>query len=61
MNKQFRPGPLESNRVLARAVLLTDPRFTDREDRKKWRLELKAEIESALASRCAKQWAALLN
>ena len=48
-------------RLLGRADLVTDPRFIDREDRKKRRLELKAEIESALAARSAQEWAALLN
>lgn len=48
-------------RLLDRADLVTDPRYIDREDRKKRRLELKAEIESALAAKSAQEWAALLN
>jgi CoA:oxalate CoA-transferase len=48
-------------RLLARADLITDPRYIDREDRKKRRLELKAEIESALAAKSAHEWAALLS
>jgi formyl-CoA transferase len=48
-------------RLLGRADLVTDPHYIDREDRKKLRLELKAEIESALAARPAHEWTALLN
>jgi crotonobetainyl-CoA:carnitine CoA-transferase CaiB-like acyl-CoA transferase len=48
-------------RLLDRADLVTDPRYIDREDRKKRRLELKAEIESALAAKPAREWSALLN
>lgn len=47
--------------VIGRPELATDPRFVDREDRKKRRFELKAEIEKALARRTAKEWAALMN
>lgn len=47
--------------VIGRPELATDPRFVDREDRKKRRFELKAEIEKALARRTAKEWATLMN
>jgi crotonobetainyl-CoA:carnitine CoA-transferase CaiB-like acyl-CoA transferase len=41
--------------------IAADPRFANREDRKNLRHELKAEIETALAAKPAKEWAALLN
>jgi crotonobetainyl-CoA:carnitine CoA-transferase CaiB-like acyl-CoA transferase len=41
--------------------LAADPRFTDREERKRRRLELNAEIEKALAAKPAKEWAEILN
>jgi crotonobetainyl-CoA:carnitine CoA-transferase CaiB-like acyl-CoA transferase len=48
-------------RLIGREELVGDPRFRDREDRKRRRFELKAEIEQALAARSAQQWSALLN
>jgi crotonobetainyl-CoA:carnitine CoA-transferase CaiB-like acyl-CoA transferase len=48
-------------RLIGREHLVTDPRFAGREDRKKYRFELKLEIENALAARSATEWAALLN
>jgi crotonobetainyl-CoA:carnitine CoA-transferase CaiB-like acyl-CoA transferase len=48
-------------RLIGREELVGDPRFRDREDRKRRRFELKAEIERALAARSAPQWSALLN
>ena len=48
-------------RLIGREELATDPRFAEREDRKTRRHELKGEIESALASRPAKDWADLFN
>jgi CoA:oxalate CoA-transferase len=47
--------------LIGRTGLAVDPRFADREDRKTFRRELKAEIEAALAAKPAKEWAALLN
>src|SRR5262249_38492286 len=70
----FRPGEVLSTspanmqaqfdtlcRLTGREALVCDPRFSGREDRKRLRFELKAEIERALASRSAQAWAALLN
>ena len=47
--------------LIGRKELAADRRFVNREDRKKLRHELKAEIEIALAAKPAKEWAALLN
>jgi len=47
--------------LIGRKDLAVDSRFVNREDRKKRRGELKAEVESALAAKPAKEWAALLN
>jgi crotonobetainyl-CoA:carnitine CoA-transferase CaiB-like acyl-CoA transferase len=47
--------------LIGRPELARDPRFAAREDRKRHRLELNAEIEKALASRPAVQWAKLMN
>jgi crotonobetainyl-CoA:carnitine CoA-transferase CaiB-like acyl-CoA transferase len=47
--------------ILGRGDLTRDPRFADREDRKRNRAELKAALEDALGSRSAREWAALLN
>jgi crotonobetainyl-CoA:carnitine CoA-transferase CaiB-like acyl-CoA transferase len=47
--------------LIGRKDLASDLRFVHREDRKSLRRELKAEIESALAAKPAKEWAALLN
>ncbi len=47
--------------LIGRKELVTDPRFVNREDRKKLRYELKAEIEIALAAKSAKTWSVLLN
>src|SRR5215475_8467071 len=48
-------------RLIGRPELVTDPRFAGREDRKRRRFELNAEIEQALAARPAQEWSALLN
>jgi CoA:oxalate CoA-transferase len=48
-------------RLIGREELIADPRFSGREDRKRRRFELKAEIERALAARSARKWCALLN
>lgn len=47
--------------LIGRPELARDPRFAEREARKRARLELKAEIEAALAARPARAWAQLLN
>jgi crotonobetainyl-CoA:carnitine CoA-transferase CaiB-like acyl-CoA transferase len=48
-------------RLVDRQDLIADPRFADREDRKKNRYELKTELEAALGARSAADWAAKLN
>jgi crotonobetainyl-CoA:carnitine CoA-transferase CaiB-like acyl-CoA transferase len=48
-------------RLIGRGELVTDARFAGREDRKRRRFELKAEIEQALAAGSAQEWSALLN
>jgi len=48
-------------RLIGRPELATDPRFAGREDRKRHRALLSAEIEKALAARSAAEWAALFN
>ncbi|MEM8948639.1 MAG: CoA transferase [Pseudomonadota bacterium] len=48
-------------RLLERADLIDDPRFSEREARKANRYVLKAELERELASKPASDWAALLN
>jgi CoA:oxalate CoA-transferase len=48
-------------RLLGREELIADPRFAAREDRKRRRFELNAEIERALAAQPAQDWSALLN
>jgi crotonobetainyl-CoA:carnitine CoA-transferase CaiB-like acyl-CoA transferase len=47
--------------LLGRPELKTDARFAARESRKRHRAELSREIETALASRSAKDWAKLMN
>jgi CoA:oxalate CoA-transferase len=47
--------------LIGRPDLATDPRFADREDRKRNRLALKAEIEVALAGKSAREWSELFN
>ena len=55
----------EQFQALAQAVgredLVRDPRFAERESRKRHRAELTAELESALKRRSAAEWEALLN
>ncbi len=46
--------------VIDRRDLLEDPRFVTRSERKKFRRELSAEIDSALQARSAEQWEELL-
>jgi CoA:oxalate CoA-transferase len=47
--------------LLQRTDLLEDPRFAEREPRKKHRAALRVELEAALASRPAIEWEPLLN
>ena len=48
-------------RLIGRPELAGDPRFAEREDRKRNRLALKAEIETALVAKSAQEWAELFN
>jgi CoA:oxalate CoA-transferase len=48
-------------RLIGREELVADPRFAGREDRKRRRFELNAEIEHALAARSARDWSTQLN
>jgi CoA:oxalate CoA-transferase len=48
-------------RLIGRDELASDPRFAEREERKRRRFELNAEIEQALAAKPAQEWSALLN
>jgi CoA:oxalate CoA-transferase len=48
-------------RLLERPEMACDPRFREREERKRRRYELKAEIEASLARDSASHWAALFN
>jgi crotonobetainyl-CoA:carnitine CoA-transferase CaiB-like acyl-CoA transferase len=47
--------------IIGRPDLAADSRYANREDRKKNRYELKAEIESALITKDARAWSLLLN
>ena len=47
--------------LIGRRELASDPRYVDREDRKKQRYELKADLESALMGKSAKEWSVLFN
>jgi crotonobetainyl-CoA:carnitine CoA-transferase CaiB-like acyl-CoA transferase len=47
-------------RVLGREELITDPRFVTREDRKRNRDILRAELETSLKSKTAAEWDAIL-
>ena len=47
--------------LIGRKELVTDRRYANREDRKKRRYELKADLESALKQKSAKQWSNLFN
>jgi crotonobetainyl-CoA:carnitine CoA-transferase CaiB-like acyl-CoA transferase len=47
--------------LIGRRELASDPRYVDREDRKKRRYELKADLESALMGKSAKEWSVLFN
>jgi crotonobetainyl-CoA:carnitine CoA-transferase CaiB-like acyl-CoA transferase len=48
-------------KVLEREDLVRDPRFSERENRKRHRADLTAELESSLKRRPALEWEALLN
>ncbi|MGI9437878.1 MAG: CoA transferase, partial [Geminicoccaceae bacterium] len=48
-------------RLLGRDDLPADPRFQDRDDRKKHRYALKHELEQSLACKSASAWSVLLN
>jgi CoA:oxalate CoA-transferase len=47
--------------LIGRPELATDPRFAEREARKRNRFALKAEIESALVAQSAAEWSVLFN
>jgi CoA:oxalate CoA-transferase len=47
--------------LIGRKELVADPRYSDREDRKKRRYELRDKIESALTAKSAREWALLFN
>ena len=47
--------------LIGRKELAADPRYANREDRKKRRYELKADLESALKGKSAKEWSDLFN
>lgn len=48
-------------RLIGREDLITDTRFTERENRKKHRAALAAEIEQGLAEKTSAEWEGLLN
>jgi crotonobetainyl-CoA:carnitine CoA-transferase CaiB-like acyl-CoA transferase len=48
-------------RLIERPALVTDPRFAQRDDRKRNRFALRDEIEGALGGRSAAEWAKLMN
>src|SRR5580692_5631051 len=48
-------------RLIDRPELARDPRFAEREARKRNRFALKAEIETALVAKSAAEWSALFN
>ena len=47
--------------LIGRKELASDPRYANREDRKRRRYELKADLESALKGKSAKEWSDLFN
>jgi len=47
--------------LIGRKELASDPRYANREDRKKRRYELKADLESVLTGKSAKEWSLLFN
>lgn len=49
------------SKLIGREDLISHPNYAGREDRKRYRFELKAELETALAKKSAAEWSALLN
>lgn len=49
------------SKLIGREDLITHPRYAAREDRKRHRFELNAELEKALAAKSAAEWSGLLN
>jgi len=47
--------------LIGRKELANDPRYADREERKKRRYELKADLESVLAGKTTREWSFLFN
>jgi crotonobetainyl-CoA:carnitine CoA-transferase CaiB-like acyl-CoA transferase len=47
--------------LIGRKELVSDTRYADREDRKKRRYELKADLEAPLKKKSAKEWSELFN
>jgi crotonobetainyl-CoA:carnitine CoA-transferase CaiB-like acyl-CoA transferase len=47
--------------LIGHEELASDPRYANREDRKQRRYELKADLESALKGKSAKEWSDLFN
>jgi crotonobetainyl-CoA:carnitine CoA-transferase CaiB-like acyl-CoA transferase len=48
-------------KLISREDLISHPNYAGREDRKRYRLELKHELETALAKRTAAEWSLILN
>jgi crotonobetainyl-CoA:carnitine CoA-transferase CaiB-like acyl-CoA transferase len=48
-------------KLIGREELIEDPRFAHREERKRHRAELTAEVEAGLAERSAAEWERMLN
>ena len=48
-------------RLIDRQELVVDQRFANRDERKRFRQELKQEIEKALTAKSAQEWSALFN
>jgi crotonobetainyl-CoA:carnitine CoA-transferase CaiB-like acyl-CoA transferase len=48
-------------KLIGREELILDPRFAQREDRKRHRAALTAEVEAGLAHRSAQEWEPILN
>jgi len=48
-------------KLIDREDLLANPRFADRDERKRFRQELKQEIEKALTAKPAEEWSVLFN
>jgi crotonobetainyl-CoA:carnitine CoA-transferase CaiB-like acyl-CoA transferase len=48
-------------KLIGRDDLVTDPKYANRDDRKKYRRELRSEIEKALSTKPASEWSLLFN